>query len=212
MKFTIDINRTYNPGLENNSYRLRYNGGVRAVGIWEIISGEDLVLDTLEETVAKINNYSSINIKGEDLLVNPNELVMGEVNTIYLSPKVHRETKPHIFSNKELVNVISNGNDNQNNCLVIDLQGHIKLQNSEEARALFSPVAVRYETFCEGNGYVGHSAAKDLTKDGELYLSMLDGFLTHLKNGDLDQYVDFPSRFNKIKIMADIYKILNHLD
>lgn len=212
MKYSIDVEKFGFFGFADNKRRLQKDGSLRSIESWRIIKDKDLIFDSLEETVSKINEYSSIVIDGSDYSVNNCYGDLIKSKSVSFNPCIHRLTKPHLFTREELINTIYYGDDSQHNSLIIDINGHIKLQKFEEARALFAPVAVRYETYCEGNDYVGPRAANDLINNDSVYLSMLSGFLTHLTNGRLDQYVDFPPMENETKILADISNLTKHLN
>jgi len=85
--------------------------------------------------------------------------------------------------------------------LVIDFDGNVDLVPFDEIR---EPYAVRYETFAAGNGYVGHKWSEDQL--GDLYESLLQGWLIHLNN-DSFEYVDCNDSTKADEIIKEINKM-----
>ena len=209
----VENNGGFEAGFENEQYT---NAGAKIVNsAADIFNDAEIIVKVKEPQKVEVDMIRENQIIYTYLhLAAAKELTEGLIKSksVSFNPCIHRLTKPHLFTSEELIDVIYNGDDSQHNSLVVDINGHIKLQKFEEARALFAPVAVRYETYCEGNDYVGPRAANDLINNDSVYLSMLSGFLTHLTNGRLDQYVDFPPMENETKILAEISNLTKHLN
>lgn len=105
------------------------------------------------------------------------------------------DNPPHIFTFKELENVLKKGDDKKKNTLVIDENGKFSLVSKD---ALSYPV--RFEMFCAGNGYVGKSVSQEKI---EAYYGMaLSGWLYYLKECKpifVDYRMDSLSNEEKVK-------------
>ncbi len=198
MKFSIDA-KVDNSSLGDflgkffgDSYRLEQGYKWRSLTKQRWLVETDIVVDSLEEARAYINRLSG-------------RLSNGGKLEAY--PRVHRRTKPRVFTKKELVSVIAQSSDEQNNSLVLDLEGRFALVEASLARQKFVNVAVRYETFCAGNGYVGFGAARDQRFIHSTYSAMLEGWISHLKTGELNVYVDLNSSRDEKSLWDEVSTI-----
>ncbi|OLN21452.1 hypothetical protein BTO30_14945 [Domibacillus antri] len=125
-----------------------------------------------------------------------------------VSVRPHRTGKPikNFITEEDLEKVLIEGDDNYNNSLVIDFNGNLHLKRFNDAK--HGPYAVRFETFVAGNGYVG--SASSLSHTENTYLSLLDGWLSHLKGHD-KVYRDYPSSKSKEQLLQEIQIALNDL-
>lgn len=152
--------------------------------------------DFLTEDLGKIRPYverrGMITFEGKTYFINPAEGDLAKLATeaADILPRVHRFTKPQKFSKGKLVEVIAGGDDQRNNVLILDLKGYLRLMEYPQALDKLAPIAVRYTTFIAGNRDVGFRAAKDKENIGQIYLSMLDGWTTHLMTGKLNIFQD----------------------
>lgn len=111
-------------------------------------------------------------------------------NRVQIVPFVYRISKPNIPQEKDVQMALVSGDDEQHNTLVVDLEGHVKLERFLGADN-FAPRAVRLEAFVAGNGYVGRDAASDNGHVKSSYEMLLEGWTTHLKTGRLDIFQDY---------------------
>lgn len=91
----------------------------------------------------------------------------------------------HLFSKEEIEEVMRNADDRNNNMLVIDENGYVKIiQNIDHG--LLYPVG--HEAWNAGNIYVGkYSKLGTLNED---YISSLQGWLIYLRTGER-VYLDY---------------------
>ncbi len=132
--------------------------------------------------------------------------------TAFLHPKIKRETKPHRFTKAELKEVIAADTDKYHNTLILTLDGYFELWSPKDAQKLYSPIAVRHESFVAGNDYVGKQAALDNGFINQTYLTMLEGWVTHLMNFELDVYQDdYDGKKTESQLWAEVENLTKHL-
>jgi|GEM_PF-1142559 len=173
----------------------------------------DQIFDSLESIHPYMFEEGKVNCNGKEYRIHKGDYVIPELEpTAFFHPKVKRETKPHHFTKAELKEVIAADNDDYHNSLVLTLNGHFELWTPQDARKLLSPVAVRYESFVAGNEYVGKQAALDNGFINQTYLAMLEGWVTHLMNFELDIYQDYSAgKKTESQLWAEVDKITTHL-
>jgi serine/threonine protein kinase len=104
----------------------------------------------------------------------------------FFSIELKRIGKPtHLFSKQEIADAMRRADDRNNNTLVIDENGYVKIINNKKQATLYP---VRLETWCAGNQYVGKYS--DLGTLEETYRLSLQGWLYHLKFGKV-VYADY---------------------
>lgn len=121
-------------------------------------------------------------------LCNESAIVWQEMG-IYFTIKLFRIKPPsHVFTEKEIKEVLRSGNDFRNNRLVIDEEGYAQLIDSDLHYEHYR-YPVSQESYNARNNYVGQYA--NLDDVSEIYQAMLDGWLHHLRTGqryDVDYY------------------------
>lgn len=154
----------------------------------------------------------TIKIKGEEYKVNPSSGTLGDP-TVYVQPVVYRITKPRQFTKAEVRSVIAFGNDEVNNTLTIDLEGRVRLRKFNPSIVLsdFANIAVRNETFCAGNGYIGQDAARDQSHVNGTYLALLDAWITHLSTGKMNIFQDMSASESEEQMLVDLKNLTSHL-
>jgi len=158
------------------------------------------------EQLPEFSEETVLTLGGETYFVNANPISFGGPHaSVY--PRLHRSAKPRKFTLGELVNVIANGDDSKFNILVLDIEGHLKLVDFDQHSNDDPLIAVRYETFCAENKYVGMDAAEDDAFTTELYLNMLDSWVTHLRTRKLNIMDDVPTQENEKDLLAQIDEI-----
>jgi hypothetical protein len=176
-------------------------------------SSNDVVVAELYEAGFLIGKLpKTITIKGKKYPVNPNSFSLGDP-TVYVQPTVYRITKPHQLTEAEVCSAIATGNDDINNTLTVDLEGRVRLRKFNPAivTSNFSGIAVRNETFCAGNEYVGQEAARDKSHVTEQYETLLDGWITHLSTGKVNIFQDLSPSESEEKMLVDLTGLTNHL-
>lgn len=131
---------------------------------------------------------------------------------VYIQPMVYRFTKPRRFTPDEVRAVIASGNDEVNNTLTLDLEGHVVLQQFQGM--LLSnclPIAVRLRSFWAGRNYVGLDAAKDKGHIQEQYIALLEGWTTHLMTGELNILPDWNHVKSAEQLLKEVDDITSHL-
>lgn len=181
MFFTIEAYK--NSTQECMGYRLKKDGKWYPQKCFDKCNiDQDMIFEKHEEAESWLkNNEIVINKcsidKTSSNFSSPKEIYICEVMT-------HRLAKPeHQFTKSELINMILHGDDRFNNSLIIDFNGYprlIKWINSDDIRYTQN-YAVRYETFNAGKGDVGVSS--NLYYIDQIYVSLLEAWLEHLKTG-----------------------------
>ena len=131
---------------------------------------------------------------------------------VYIQPMVYRITKPERFTQQEVKSIIAIGNDNVHNTLTLDLEGRVALRQFRGM--LLSnclPIAVRKSSFCAGNEYIGQEAARDADHVNEQYLSLLEGWVTHLMTGELNIMPDWNSNKSAEELWKEVDYLTEHL-
>lgn len=156
-------------------------------GQWRLLFNKDI----LEEDVLLPDHYQLDKFRemNKDLQQRQGDYHLGQ-NRQQIVPFVYRISKPNLPNQDDVVYAIGNGDDNQHNTLIVDLEGNIKLEEFTGPDN-FAPRAVRLESFVAGNGYVGREAANDRSLINRSYEMLLDGWVTHLKTGRLDIFQDY---------------------
>jgi len=176
---------------------------------------EDKFFNSLEE----MKNYpigNKLTIDNKDFQVNPSEISLGDPSVAFTDPRVYRITKPKLFTKGEMLETIAAGIDDKVNVLVVDINGKFQLLDFHQdliGRRNFAPIAVRHEAYCAGNGYVGFQAARDERFRNDEYLSSLEGWLTHLKTGKLDIFIDYcEGKKSETQLIREINEITDKLE
>lgn len=112
----------------------------------------------------------------------------------FFSIKIEKCGRPiHLFTKKEIEELMRNANDRVNNMLVIDENGYAQIiQNIREG--ILYPV--RIESWGAGNMYVGKYS--DLSDLNRTYLCALQGWLSYLQKGR-SVYMDYEYDNSNIK-------------
>lgn len=222
MKFRIEAQLDL--GLKR--YRLQEDGGWRKMSSAlsknhpelcrdDDPSPTDQVYDTLLEAGTYIGTLSrEIEIDGKTYPIKDLEGgTFGEITErAHIQPMVYRITKPRIFTPDEIRAVIASGNDQINNTLTLDLEGHVVLRQFRGM--LLSnclPIAVRLRSFCAGNNYIGFDAAKDEGHIQEQYIALLEGWTTHLMTGELNVMPDWDHDKSAETLLKEVDDITSHL-
>ena len=171
------------------------------------ISSDDHIVFDSKDT---LDYYKEgvVSMGGETYRANPKELNFSDQYVVFIYPVFHRFEVPRKFSMQEMREVIASGDDSELNSLVLDLNGRFSFMNTN--LAMRNPnVAVRNEAFAPGNGYVGVGASEDRSFVGETYLGMLEGWLTHLKTGKLEVFVDCYEGESEQEMWAEVDSIFS---
>jgi hypothetical protein len=129
-------------------------------------------IDELKKFVANLENTVSEICVKNDLPMKP--------GLYYFSIYIIRNIAPtHIFTKEEIKEVLMNGNDHKNNTLVIDGQGYARLIE-EEKHFILRQYPVIHESFGAYNNNTGKYSL--LSRLEDLYISSLQGWLSHLEN------------------------------
>lgn len=202
LKFTIDIAE-----LIGTTHRLKKDGNFkRFEGQHDKdIHEDDFTFDNYYEAKIWKTNHEYIEVDGSKIPVNPTSYSLGDP---YIDIRPHRTEKPKqsYFDEDQLREVILNGDDSYNNSLVVDFDGYLHLVPFK--RAVENIYAVRFETFVAGNGYVGNKTSLEGLE--ETYLSLLDGWSTHLIGHNI-VYRDYPSNQTKEELIAEIQETIKEM-
>ncbi len=198
MKFKVEA---YLGFLGEERYRLQQDDSWRQIGSPLTRNGErfdpyddlqpiDKLFETLEDTQLIVCHKGELCFGDRVCKVNPTSRTMWEKDIADIQPKVYRETKPHQFNREEMRSVIAHGDDSRLSALMLDLEGNFHLVDFFETRQPLALYAVRHEAFAPFNDYVGPEAVKDSEFIRETYFAMLEEWIVHLHNDELDNYTD----------------------
>ena len=207
MKYTIDAELM--PIFAK--YRLNEDGKWRPLEDIEIIKG-DLVLTDPSEVKKYYSAKGEIKAKGNTYEINPDISQLGS-DEAFISPRLHRTKKPRTFTEEELRNVLVMGDDEECNVLVLKVNGMFELKqppfNETTDPSKDPEVVMRYEAFVAGNSYVGENASYDKEFVKDTYLTMLSGWVEHLKTGELNlESVDFEEYVDEEELNEELEKIM----
>ncbi len=206
MKFLLELNVNF-----DKLYRLQQDQSWRCSESY--FQQSFLTLSDTDQLFLKLEHLrpyfkqKKVNIEGEEYSINQDEIDVFGGRNAFLLPKVYRLTVPLLPSREELTQVIAEGDDRQNNALIIDLEGHFKLMGFSRARRVLAPIAVRNEAYVAGNGYVGIVPAQDAIFLEREYLSLLEGWVSHLHSGRLDIFVDESTQRKEKDILTEIEEL-----
>jgi len=207
MKYTIDAELM--PIF--TKYRLNKDGKWRPLEDIEIIKG-DLVLTNPSEVKRYYSFKGEIKTKGKTYAINPNISQLGS-NEAFISPRLHRTERPRTFTEEGLRNVLVMGDDEEDNVLVLKVNGMFELKqapfNENTDPSKDPEVVMRYEAFFAGNSYVGENASYDEHFVKDTYLTMLSGWIEHLKTGELNlESMDFEEEKTEEELNEELEEIL----
>ena len=220
MKFLIEAY----VGLGQEKYRLQQDDSWKKIeGAYakyipairqETVSENDKAFDSLLAAAPYLSREGKIGLGQKNYVLHDEKSVshIGDMlSEVSLHPKVWRREVPRRFSRGELLEVLAAGDDSINNSLIVDVEGYFQLVTPLEARKPTSSAAIRHETFCAGNSYVGFQAARDEHFIQQTYLSSLEGWTTHLLTGELQLYLDeWKGDKTESQLLGQIEKIVNH--
>ena len=124
------------------------------------------------------------------------DLAAGEWPTknthLHYDSNVFRHEFPAIPSKEQLVATIRNGDDTQDNVLVLNANGSFELRQVPAWNPLSNDPSyiVRHETCIQGNDYVGPEASEDEALINEHYVDSLARWLAHLQSHRTQDYSD----------------------
>lgn len=203
MIFTVDARVKL--GIER--WRLQRDGNWRPLGDDLNINGQkDWTTRNVNDTKPYCQSDIEVNLGPTTYKANPSQHLMGE-ELVTVEAAVHRLTKPHKFTIKELRDVIRNGDDNRNNILIIDLGGSFSLREFIPGIIHDPEIAVRHEAFIAGNGYIGEAASRDNRFIKQIFLSMLNGWIMHLRTGEVNIFIDYATTKTEAELLEELDKI-----
>lgn len=220
MKFKVEA---YLGFLGEERYRFQQDDSWRQIGNpltrnrddfdpYDDLQPTDKLFETLEDTRIIVCQKGELYFGDRMCKVNPTSRTMGEKDIADIQPKVYRETKPRQFDREEMRDVISHGDDSCINTLVLNLEGYFQLVDSLEAQRKLAPYAVRHEVFAPFGGYVGRKAAADTQFIRETYFTMLENWVTHLYNNELDNFADYSIRQkSEAELWKEVEMLTRHL-
>lgn len=209
MIFTIEA--VMGPLGWEGSFRLRKNGTWREQNDFpDLNREEDMCFPTFVDAKTWLTQNTQVEIDGEEYnTAVPTEAKLGDSSNYHFQIMVHRQTKPNVFTYSDVERVIRSGNDDVYNSLIIDFEGIpglVQLDDINDGRGNY---AVRFETFCAGNGYVGRDTSGNHIND--TYIGLLEGWCTHLKCGK-SIYFDFvDGAQSESELLGEIEELTDNL-
>jgi len=134
-----------------------------------------------------------IEINGISYQINPDRPDLTEGGIAFVSPHIHRTTKPRRFSQEEMRRALSTGDDSLHNTLVLDIYGYFRLTDEmDRFDVRGDPRVAVYSPLPQGEGYVGTGpSTKAKMVFGHLFRAMTSRWTHHLKTGQIKLYTDF---------------------
>lgn len=133
----------------------------------------------------------------------------GSISAPYIHIESYRIRKPSksFFTKEDVRKVISMGNDQYNNKLVVDEDGNVLLAQDQIVKEGF--VVLNGDTFIAGNDYVGLEASKDDEFIENEYERLLSAWELHLESGGKSISArDYYQEINVEDTITNIKKIL----
>jgi len=208
MKFLVEAQ----VGIGEERYRLQKDGG------WRLLNGKsfsetDYAVDEFSHAALALPRDKSIELGGKTYVANPTMSTVGDLlhRTAFVQPYVHRIHKPRRFIREELEKVIAQGDDQKYNVLTLNLEGYFHLLPRMDVTVL-TPIAVRHETFCPGNDYVGGRAAADDNFLNLMYLCTLESWVQHLQTGEVNIYnEELVGEKSEEELLEKVTELTRHL-
>lgn len=171
---------------------------------------EDMLFETIDDAIDWLNINTEVNIDEETVSTKPKTSFKPGDDSFKFEIILHREEAPeHMFTKDELRNVLLSGEDNDNNVLVVEVQGRFRLINKNELKYR-RKYPVRYETFSKGNHYVGYKLEDDLIN--RIYCICLEAWVMHLHTGR-SIYKDYLSQeLTEVELSKQIEEIYIELE
>jgi hypothetical protein len=189
MIFTVELR-----GGFDTAYRLQTDGQWRKMERDYSLREDDFKTSDPREVIRRTPYGTEILIDHVQYKVSPTVGQLAEV--LSGDSMVFRRGFPSDLPNKEqLQSVISTGDDEHHNSLILNLYGKFELRQRPpfDINRNDPSVVVRHETFASGNNYVGLEASKDTELIDRLFHSSLQKWADHLKTGSTQEYVGVPA-------------------
>lgn len=177
-------------------YRLKNDGQWRQIeyGTHEYYE-DDMIFETFEQANSWLEGHDTVVINNTRVETRPESVTLGG-DHYHFAVIVHRITRPqHLFTKREMMDAILNGDNSKTNCLVVDLNGYVRLVALTDRTPLsLRGYAVRFESFSPYTDYVGSNIdLADTTDYDEIYKALLEGWLSHLRTGEMRYMNTFPT-------------------
>lgn len=198
MFFTIDASNNL-----IDSYRLKRNEKWKKLDVNNQRYDDDMIFKTFSDADLWLSQNSIVEINGVQIETNPRSVELFSDSNYDFSIITHRITAPkHLFTKEELRKIILTGDNTKTNCLVVTLDGYLELTRPAENKTplTLKGYAVRFETFGAYNNYVGPDT--DLSDLDDLYITLLDEWLTHLITGKMCYTDIFGSQYPEKELMV----------
>lgn len=203
MKFTVDVSVRL-----IDEFRLREDGSFRAMtGTWALKRG-DATFPTVAAAYGRIDQLTSpLSLGGKSVrLADPDEgRTLGDV-VADPSVRVHRDEIPRTPSLADVRAAIASGDNDRPSCLIVELDGRVKLVPFEGDLVSRPMYAVRTESFTASD-MAGIAAAKDSRHVRNCYQLVLDGWRSHLVTGEVGEYSDVSTK-SETEMLAEIDDVI----
>lgn len=200
MIFTVELRESI-----GRSFRLQKDGTWRKLGRDYSLLESDFQTSNPSEVANRTPYDTELEIEGALYKISPTSGKFGEI--LSGGSRVYRKKFPDVMPSKEQLRaVIAAGDDEQTNSLILNLEGQFELRQRPafDIHINDPTVVVRHETFAAGNDYVGLEAAQDDDHINGLFLSSLEGWLSHLITGQMQEYSNLPRSRSYEQIREEI--------
>lgn len=171
-------------------------------------SDEDYLTNDYTDFKNIVTENSSVNIENEVWTVNPSDKNKDNSNILLSSILIKREEFPKVPEIDQLIYVIANGNDLNNNTVVLKSDGNFELFENYNHVVNNPNVIVRTETFIAGNDYVGKEASKDLAHISSIYRASLEDWYSHLKTNNTNYFGELDHGSETIEELREKIELL----
>ncbi|KAF1681261.1 hypothetical protein [Bacillus sp. SKDU12] len=139
--------------------------------------------------------------------ISPDNRIKQSIN--FLENKITPYQELEFISKEKIQELLSQGNDSYNTCLILTKEPQLKLIPFENLKQF--DIAVRLESFAAGNGYVGKKPSN--ASVNEYFRTLLEGYYTFLKTGK-EQYLDYLvySSFTDLDLILEIKKEMKKIN
>ncbi len=192
-------------------FRLQKDGSWRNCTTDSRLRDTDYTSSDPTDITTRSTAKGSLELEGKIYEVDPDQIEFpSEQANLFQASSIFRRKYPMEPDREQLKQVIAAGDDQVNNCLILNANGKFELRQSPPFNQLLNNpfIIVRHETSIQGNGYVGLEASKDdRLIDHMCYWASLEHWKNHLRYHCTQEYSDIPATQTIEEIKRELDKI-----
>lgn len=192
-------------------FRLQKDGSWRKCTTDSRLRDTDYTSSDPTDITTRSTAKGSLELEGEIYEVDPHQIEFpSEQANLYHASSIFRREYPEEPDREQLKQVIAAGDDQVNNCPILNANGKFELRQAPPFNQLLNDpsIIVRHETCIQGNGYVGLEASKDNRLIDDLfYWPSLEYWKNHLRHNFTQEYSDTSATQTIEEIKRELDKI-----